>query len=175
MLRGERLVLRARRASDVPILHTGLYDDIATRLLVDGRPWRPLPVEESPYRPSTDDDGRAVFTVTEVSDDAPIGAASLWGIDSHNRLGHLGMALLPQHRGRGYAGEVVRLLCRYGFELRGLHRLQLETLTDNVAMRKAAATAGFSEEGVLRGSAWLAGGYVDEVIYGLLADEWLPG
>ncbi|HEU5268299.1 MAG TPA: GNAT family protein, partial [Jatrophihabitans sp.] len=175
MLRAERVALRARRVTDVPILHSALYDDIATRLQMDVRPWRPLPVDESPYHPRTDDDARAVFTVTEVSDDAPVGAASLWGIDSHNRLGHLGMSLLPQYRGRGYAGEVVQLLCRYGFELRGLHRLQLETLADNVAMRKAAATAGFGEEGVLRRSAWLAGEFVDEVIYGLLADEWHPG
>lgn len=179
MLRGERVVLRARRDTDVPILHTALYDDIGTRLLVDGRPWRPLPVDQSPYRPSADDgrtdDGRATFTVAQASDDAPVGAASLWGIDSHNRLGHLGMSLLPEYRGRGYGSEVVQLLCRYGFELRGLHRLQLETLADNAAMVRTAAAAGFTQEGVLRGCAWVAGRFVDEAIYGLLADEWHSG
>ena len=174
MLHGDRVMLRARRDSDVPVLHTGLYDDIATRLQVDGRPWRPLPVEQSPYLPSENAE-REVFTVVELSDGQPIGAASLWGIDRHNRVGHLGLSLLLEHRGRGYAGEVVRLLCRYGFRLRGLHRLQIETLSDNIAMRKTAASAGFTQEGVLRRSAWLDGQFVDEIIFGLLADEWQRG
>jgi RimJ/RimL family protein N-acetyltransferase len=69
----------------------------------------------------------------------------------------------------------VRLLCRYGFQLRGLHRLQIETVADNEAMIKTAVAAGFTREGVLRRSAWLDGQFVDEVIYGLLADEWQSG
>lgn len=174
MLAGNRVILRARRNTDLPILHAGLYDDVPTRLLVSGEPWRPVQLEHSPFHPSRDE-RTDVFTVTDASGDTPLGAASLWGVDNHNRLGHLGMSLLPQHRGHGYAGEVIQLLCRYGFQLRGLHRLQLETLADNTPMIKTAATAGFTREGLLRRSAWLAGQFVDEVIYGLLADEWQPG
>ena len=132
MLTGDRVVLRTRLDSDVPVLHAGLYDDIGTRVLVSARPWQPLPVSQSPFLPDPADDAerRAVFTVADLASDAPIGDAVLWGIDSHNRLGHLGMSLLPAWRGRGCAGDVVRLLCRYGFQIRGLHRLQLETLSD---------------------------------------------
>ena len=174
MLRGDRVILRARRDTDVPILHAGLYDDVATRLLVSGRPWRPLQLGQSPFLPGPDED-TVVFTIADPSGVTPLGDAVLWGIDSHNRLGHLGVSLLPEHRGRGYAGEAVRLLCRYGFQLRGLHRLQIETLADNTAMIKTAVAAGFTREGVLRRSAWLDGQFVDDVIYGLLADEWHPG
>jgi len=166
--------LRARREADVPILHAGLYDDVPTQLLASGQPWRPLQLDHSPFRPSQDE-ARDVFTIADAAGDTPLGGASLWGVDNHNRLGHLGMSLLPEHRGQGYAGEVIRLLCRYGFQLRGLHRLQIETLADNTAMIKTAAAAGFAREGLLRRSAWLAGQFVDEVIYGLLADEWRPG
>ena len=174
MLRGDRVILRARRDTDVPILHAGLYDDVATRLLVSGRPWQPLQLDQSPFLPRPGED-TVVFTIADTSGVTPLGDAVLWGIDSHNRLGHLGVSLLPEHRGRGYAGEAVRLLCRYGFQLRGLHRLQIETLPDNAAMIKTAVAAGFTREGVLRRSAWLDGQFVDEVIYGLLADDWHPG
>jgi RimJ/RimL family protein N-acetyltransferase len=174
MLSGNRVVLRARRDSDVPVLHAALYDDVATQLLASGQPWRPVPLDHSPFRPGQDED-RAVFTVADASGDNPLGSALLWGVDSHNRLGHLGISLLPGHRGQGYASEVIQLLCRYGFQLRGLHRLQIETLAGNTAMIKTATAAGFSREGLLRRSAWVAGEFVDEAIYGLLADEWKSG
>jgi RimJ/RimL family protein N-acetyltransferase len=64
---------------------------------------------------------------------------------------------------------VLRVLCRYGFGIRGLHRLQLETLADNNAMIAAARRAGFELEGTLRSSAWVDGAFADEVILGLLA------
>jgi len=70
------------------------------------------------------------------------------------------MSLLPAWRGNGYAGEVVRLLCRYGFQIPRLHRLQLETLSDNAAMIHTALSAGFTREGVLRSNAWVDGRFV---------------
>jgi RimJ/RimL family protein N-acetyltransferase len=67
---------------------------------------------------------------------------------------------------------VVQVLCRYGFRIRGLNRLQVETSSTNTPMIKAALRVGFSVEGTTRRSAWVAGAFVDEVILGLLAEEW---
>jgi len=103
------------------------------------------------------------------------GDAVLWGIDLHNRSAHVGVALRPAFRGRGLGTDAVRVLCRYGFEIRGLHRLQLETLTDNHAMARAAEQAGFQREGTLRGSDWVDGSFADVVIFGLLQTEWRGG
>ncbi|MFD8482071.1 GNAT family N-acetyltransferase [Kitasatospora sp. NPDC059673] len=77
-------------------------------------------------------------------------------------------------RGRGLGTDVVRVLCRYGFGVRGLHRLQVDTLADNAAMIGAAERAGFRVEGTLRGAAWVSGRFVDEVLLGLLAAHWSP-
>jgi RimJ/RimL family protein N-acetyltransferase len=109
--------------------------------------------------------------VTELATDRLAGEALLWGIDLHNRSAHLGLALLPACQGRGLGGDTVRVLCRYGFALRGLHRLQLETLSDNRAMIAAAERAGFTREGVTRGSSWVNGRWADDVIFGLLDTE----
>jgi RimJ/RimL family protein N-acetyltransferase len=67
----------------------------------------------------------------------------------------------------------VRVLCRYGFEVRGMHRMQVETLASNAAMIRAATRAGFTREGILRQAAWVTGAFEDEVILGQLASEWL--
>jgi RimJ/RimL family protein N-acetyltransferase len=164
------VALRGRRPEDVPILHAQLYDDVLTRSRADSRPWRPLADDASPYA-SIDAADAAFFSVVAAEDGALAGEALLWGIDDHNRLAHLGLALLPAFRGRGWSTDVLRALCRYGFEIRGLNRLQLETSANNEAMIRAAAKAGFTEEGRLRSAAWVAGAFEDTVIFGLLAPD----
>ncbi len=176
MLHGEVAGLRARQDSDIPVLHAELYDDVATRVQADTRPWRPIPPggPDSPYRDGGSADV-AIFSVVQLDSDELAGDALLWGIDPHNRAAHVGISLRPAFRGRGLGTDTVRLLCRYGFGIRGLHRLQLETLASNAAMQAVAARAGFAREGILRRSAWVIGGFADEVIFGLLADEWQAG
>ena len=56
-----------------------------------------------------------------------------------------------------------------------LRRLQIETLSDNAAMLRSAERNGFVREGVLRSSAWVMGEFLDEVLLGLLVQDWKPG
>ncbi|MFJ8622248.1 GNAT family N-acetyltransferase [Kitasatospora sp. NPDC093550] len=174
MLQGTHLTLRARHEADVPVLQAELYDDVATRSRADSRPWRPLPpgAAHSPYAVAEPSEEAACFSVVETATGELAGEALLWGIDTHNRAAHVGLALRPGHRGRGFAADVLRVLCRYAFPVLGLRRLQLETLADNAPMLRAAATAGFTVEGRLRRSAWANGEFLDQVVLGLLAEEW---
>jgi RimJ/RimL family protein N-acetyltransferase len=174
MLRAGKIRLRARDEADVAILHTELQEDVAMRSQADSRPWRPISpgTAASPYAVSEPSNDVAVFSVVELAGDELAGDALLWGIDLHNRTAHLGMGLRPAFRGRGLGTDVVRALCEYGFTVRGLHRLQIETLATNAAMLKAAERAGFTREGTLRQAAWVTGEFVDEVILGLLAADW---
>jgi RimJ/RimL family protein N-acetyltransferase len=174
MLRGDTVILRARREEDVAVLQSELYDDVETRSRADTRPWRPISPgsSASPYTISDPTDNAACFSVVESSSDDLAGEALLWNIDTHNRLAHIGLSLRPSFRGRGLGTEVVRVLCRYGFVTLGLQRLQIETLADNGAMIHAATDSGFVLEGTLRRNAWVNGVFADEVILGLLAAEW---
>jgi RimJ/RimL family protein N-acetyltransferase len=175
MLSGELAGLRARQDSDIPVLQAELYDDLATRMRADSRPWRPIPPGSpaSPYVVTGEANDAAVFSVVRLATDELAGEALVWGIDLHNRTGHVGISLRPAFRGQGLGIDAVRLLCYYGFAVRGLHRLQAETLADNAAMIAAATRAGFVPEGTLRGSAWVDGAFADETILGLLAAEWV--
>ena len=171
MLRAGQVGLRAREEADVAVLHAELYEDIATYSQVDWRPWRPIPAgsAESPYAVGELRDEVASFSVVELAGGELAGAASLWAIDPHNRTAHLGLSLRPAFRGRGLGADVVLALCEYGFAVRGLHRLQVDTLAANTAMIRAAERAGFTLEGRLRKASWVNGEYADEVILGLLA------
>jgi RimJ/RimL family protein N-acetyltransferase len=173
MLRAGKVGLRAREEADVAILHAELYEDVATRSRADSRPWRPIPSgTASPYAISEPRDDHAVFSVVELDGGELAGDALLWAIDLHNRMAHLGLSLRPAFRGRGLGGDVVAALCDYGFAVRGLHRLQVDTLASNTAMIQVAARAGFVHEGMLRHASWVNGEFADEVILGMLASEW---
>ncbi|HEY2523261.1 MAG TPA: GNAT family protein [Streptosporangiaceae bacterium] len=174
MLCGEKVLLRARQDSDIPVLEAELYGDVLTRSRGDSRPWRPLPPgsADSPYRVTNWRSDPAVFSVVELASEELAGDALLWGVDDHNRFAHLGISVLPSFRGRGLGTDITRVLCRYGFETRGLQRLQVDTLADNEAMIRAAARAGFTREAQLRRAAWVNGSFVDVVLLGQLAAEW---
>lgn len=174
MLRGAKVGLRARHDDDIPILRTELFDDVATSARADGSPWRPMtPGAKDPRLVVDDkDEANVPFSVVELAGDTLVGAATLWGIDTHHRSAHIGLGLRPSCRGKGYGTDVVAVLCHYGFVVRGLHRLQIETLADNAPMLRSAERNGFTREGVLRASAWVMGEFLDEVLLGLLAEDW---
>ncbi|MFE0137093.1 GNAT family N-acetyltransferase [Streptomyces sp. NPDC059037] len=176
MLRGNKVGLRARHEDDIPVLRTELYDDVVNGSRADASPWRPITPDSKDPRLVVDEtnQGLVQFSVVELEGDALVGTATLWGIDNHSRSAHIGLGLLPSARGKGYGTDVVAVLCHYGFVVRGLHRLQIETLSDNAAMLRSAERNGFVREGVLRSSAWVLGEFLDEVLLGLLAQDWKP-
>src|SRR5579859_4377849 len=177
MLRGDLVLLRARTEDDARTLHAELYEDTETFVRADTRPWVPVPFGPgSPHWPGEEParaSDAAIFAVAELATGDLAGEAVLWSVDLHNRSAHIGLSLRPGCRGRGLGADTVHVLCRYGFAVRGLHRLQLETLSDNHAMIAAAERLGFTREGVLRGSAWVAGSWADDVIFGLLDTEFV--
>ncbi|WP_320779616.1 GNAT family protein [Streptomyces sp. CRN 30] len=177
MLRGDRVGLRARHEDDIPVLRAELFNDVVNASRAEGGPWRPVSPDAKDPRLVVDDKEQkhVPFSVVELTGGTLIGTANLWGIDTHNRCAHIGLGLLPSARGQGYGTDAVATLCHYGFVVRGLWRLQIETLADNTAMLRAAEHNGFVREGVLRSSAWVMGEYLDEVLLGLLAQEYKRG
>ena len=104
MLRGKVTGLRARHDSDIPVLHAELYDDVATRVRADSRPWQPIPLGSgSPYVVTGPNDHAACFSVVELATGALAGEALLWNIDLHNRTAHIGISLLPHSASAGWA------------------------------------------------------------------------
>jgi RimJ/RimL family protein N-acetyltransferase len=168
--------LRARYEDDIPTLRAELYDDVVNSSRAEGGPWRPITPGSKDPRLVVDDKehGHVPFSVVELVGGTLVGTATLWGIDNHNRAAHIGLGLLPSARGKGYGTDVVAVLCTYCFVVRGLQRLQIETLSDNAAMLRSAERNGFVREGVLRSSAWVMGEFLDEVLLGLLVQDWKP-
>ena len=70
----------------------------------------------------------------------------------------------------------MRLLLDRAFRVRSLRRVWLETHAANERAIPAYTACGFVEEGSrMRGHIWLAGSYVDNVIIGVLREDWREG
>jgi RimJ/RimL family protein N-acetyltransferase len=175
MFASERVRLRPMVPDDATVLYD-MWSDPEHHMLTDGDPLLPeslaarrARLEKSQAEP---DVSKARFTAETIAEGIVIGACSLWGLDAFNQFGHIGISLLPAARTQGYGREMMELLCHYGFRFRNLHRIELETLATNTAMRKLAESCGFVLEGTQREQAYDGDGFSDMVLYGLLRQEW---
>lgn len=175
MLRGELVVLRAVERDDIEELHR-IDSSYETWPETNYTPYQPKSLDEvlkafdgedeSSYRGS---DAFVPFAV--VVDEQVVGMCCFWGIDLHNRRAHFGIGLGEEHRGRGYGTDAARVMLHYAFVDRGFHRVQLEVLATNTAALRSYEKAGFREDGRMRQSAWVRGGFVDEVYMSVLATD----
>jgi RimJ/RimL family protein N-acetyltransferase len=88
---------------------------------------------------------------------------------------NIGIALLARARGHGYGSRAQRLLAEYLFAHTQVNRVEAETEVGNIAERRALEKAGFTFEGVVRGSCYRAGKWRDMTSYSILRADVDPG
>jgi RimJ/RimL family protein N-acetyltransferase len=84
---------------------------------------------------------------------------------------NVGIALVPEHRGRGHGAEAQRQLAAYLFAHTTVERLEASTDVDNRAEQRALEQAGFTREGVLRHAQFRDGGFHNMVLYSRLRGD----
>jgi RimJ/RimL family protein N-acetyltransferase len=84
---------------------------------------------------------------------------------------NIGIALLPEARGKGFGTVAQRKLAEYLFAHTTVQRIEASTEAGNVAEQRALEKAGFTREGVLRAVGWRDGAYRDGVWYSLLRTD----
>ena len=170
MLSGDRVVLRPFRPEDVEPLW---------RAKLDPRMW--AQTTEAPLTPVTLEEHRARYAEPGKDDSAQfavdvdgslVGRAGLFAVDNLARHAEVGLSLLPEHQGKGYGRDVLRVLLGYAFRSRNLHRVHLQTLASNEQALRAYRAVGFVEEGRLRDHAWVEGAYDDVVLMAVLRQDW---
>jgi ribosomal-protein-serine acetyltransferase len=114
--------------------------------------------------------GRRIGTYVRVAEELA-GWASL---DIRGHIGEVGYWLDAGYEGQGLATSAVRTLLDLAFGQRALERVELRTSIANDRSRAVAMRLGFRYEGTLRHAIRLpAGGFEDEMLFALLAEEWV--
>jgi [ribosomal protein S5]-alanine N-acetyltransferase len=176
-LRGESVLLRGRRESDI---------DDRVRAAVD-------PEEEDAYGSGwrREWDGRRYHVRDEVAArflaGQPDGYA--WAVeheghciggtglrvnrDQHRAAFWIGL-FVPGLRGRGLGKQITRLILDWAFADLGLHRVELEVLASNQRAIRCYLACGFREEGVRREAELYPDGWHDFIEMAVLKSEYAP-
>ncbi|GAA1568653.1 GNAT family protein [Kribbella karoonensis] len=91
--------------------------------------------------------------------------------DGRTSYWEIGIALLPEYRGRGIGWRAQAILTSYLFEHTSVQRIQAATHPENIAEQKSLEKAGFRLEGVIRGCEFRAGKLRDGYLYSRLRDD----
>lgn len=86
----------------------------------------------------------------------------------------IGIALLPEWRGRGIGWRAQAMLCDYLFHHSPAQRIQAGTHAENIAEQKSLEKAGFQLEGRVRACEFRAGQWRDGMLYSRLRDDPSP-
>ncbi|WP_432548297.1 GNAT family N-acetyltransferase [Kineococcus sp. SYSU DK004] len=157
--------------------------EVLARLVVDDRdflaPYEPLR-EESWFTTTgqravvdaaLDEHARGTCLPHVVLDDdgTVVGRATLSGIvRGPLQSGSLGYWIAERAGGRGAATAAVARVTRIAFEELGLHRVQAETLVDNVRSQRVLQRNGFTRYGLAPRYLRIAGEWRDHVMFQLL-------
>lgn len=102
-----------------------------------------------------------------------IGHAHLHSVDEAHRRARYAIGIIdPSAWGRGYGTLATRLVLRYAFEEMSLHRVDLRVLAYNGRAIACYRAAGFRQEGIEREAAYIGGRWHDDVIMGILEQEY---
>lgn len=106
------------------------------------------------------------------ADGGPVGTIRFEQTNRRSRIAELSqLAVHPSARGRGVADEAARIFQRHLIDDLGFHRLQLEVYAFNERALAHAERVGFAREGVRRKAYRREDGWVDGVLFALVADD----
>ncbi|MBS0386142.1 MAG: GNAT family N-acetyltransferase [Proteobacteria bacterium] len=103
------------------------------------------------------------WAITENGGEA-LGRIALFQL--RDGVADIGIIMRPDATGRGLASKALALVCAYGFETLGLHRIAADVDPENSASLSLFLRAGFQREGLLRGNWKTHLGIRDSVILG---------
>jgi RimJ/RimL family protein N-acetyltransferase len=173
----DRLTLRRYTESDYDdLLKLQSNPDVTRFLLYDVR--TPEQVKEALAGRLADipmdRDGQALTVAVILRETGQhVGEVTLFMNNIEQRTGELGYVFHPESNGHGYAAEASAELLRLGFEELGLHRIVARLDARNTGSVKLLQRLGLRPEAHFVKNEFLKGEWTDELVFAMLADEWL--
>jgi len=90
-----------------------------------------------------------------------------------NRSASIEYWLGERYQGKGIMTKSCKAFIEYAFKELNLNRVEIRCAEKNLRSRAIPERLGFAKEGMVREAEWLYDHFVDHVIYGVLAREWL--
>ena len=116
--------------------------------------------------------GKVVQFIICTNENKPVGSVYLRDIDETHRKAEYGIFIGEREAlSKGYGTEAAKLMIRYAFEERKLHKLMLRVLAGNDRAKKSYENAGFVQEAYLKDDVYLEDGYRDVILMAVINSE----
>ncbi|MGX6603605.1 GNAT family N-acetyltransferase [Micromonosporaceae bacterium Da 78-11] len=175
LLETPRLILRRFRPADAPVLAGYRSDPEVARYQSWDAPFPLLRAQTAVANfiaSDPDKPGWFQWAVERTEDRTLIGDVA---VRLHDNLmqAEIGFTLATAYQGKGFATEAVSAVLDRLFRLQGLHKVTGECDARNTASAGLLERLGFTREGLLRQQTFIKNEWTDDLLYGLLAPEWL--
>ena len=85
----------------------------------------------------------------------------------------IGITIGKDYWNKGYGQDSIKTLCRYLFNKRRAHKIELEVVRENKRAISCYKKCKFREEGIRRSKYYYSGKYLDTIVMGLLREEFI--
>ena len=172
-LSGEQIYFKPFSRADIPIWHSWFNSQELTEHMNKGAFPNTEEAQEEFFQRLSKSKTDVQLAIALKTDDSLVGIV---GIHSINWLHHRGDVSIfvadTKHWGKGIATEAISLIVRHAFTKLNLRRLTSGMSSLNTGSRKSFEKNGFIIEGTLREHFFYKGSYVDELMMGLLREDW---
>ena len=111
------------------------------------------------------------FPIFDARSGDLIGGVGLNQLNRLHRSANLGYWIRQSRQRQGIAVAAATLVARFGFEQRGLVRIEIVAMPDNQPSRRTAETIGARFEAIARQRLWANGQAHDAAVYGLIPQD----
>ncbi len=174
---GDKVRLRPFRAEDAPNKWREWTDTEARRFLESQTDLPPVSLAEyteqmqagADFRDRSPD--RIGFAIETLAGEF-VGWINLFIGEGRHGTFSFGLGIFREYQRQGYASEAIRIILRYGFNELRCHKCNSACLASNLASAEMHRKLGFREEGRRREIFFIAGRYEDELVFGMLKEEY---
>lgn len=169
ILKTERLLLRQFADSDLENVFNGLsHPDIIKYYGVSYQTLEATKAQMEFFADLEKNETGIWWAVCSPDNQLFYGAGGLNSLSKEHKKAEIGFWLLPGYWGKGFMTEAMPLICNYGFDTLGIHRIEGIVETENLLCKKAMEKLRFQHEGTMRECEIKNGKFISLDIYAKL-------
>lgn len=114
------------------------------------------------------------FIIAPMNEESLYGYMSFKMLNDISRNGHVAIKLSKEARGKGIGTDALKTLMKFLFFQYNMHRLSTHIVEYNYASQKLfIETCGWKKEGIIRDAIYINGRYYDNILLGILKDDFM--
>ncbi len=169
ILKTERLLLRQFIDSDLGNVFRGLsHPDIIKYYGVSYQTLEATKAQMKFFADLEENETGIWWAVCSPDNKTFYGGGGLNSLSKEHKKAEIGFWLLSDYWGKGFMTEAMPLICNYGFNQLGIHRIEGIVETENLLCKKAMEKLQFVHEGTMKECEIKNGKFISLDIYAML-------